>query len=91
MLLSFFFFSLHILFNFFIRLTGQVSVRNVFNSRFGTAGGAKFERRAKRKNVLVWRWKKTFDLPETLTNVYNNMGLVISSLTGVKCAVAGCP
>ena len=41
--------------------------------------------------MLVWRWKKTFDLPETLTNVYNNMGLVISSLTGVKCVVAGAP
>ena len=91
MLLSFFFFHSIYYLIFSSVLQVKFQYRNVFNSRFGTAGGAKFERRAKRKNVLVWRWKKTFDLPETLTNVYNNMGLVISSLTGVKCAVAGCP
>ena len=47
-----FFFSLQILFNFFIRLTGQVSVRNVFNSRFGTAGGANL--REGQKGKMCW-------------------------------------
>ena len=50
-----------------------------------------WEKGKKEKCVGLAMEENIKDLPETLTNVYNNMGLVISSLTGVKCAVAGCP